>query len=103
MIHQINEIIDILEENEQISHLKINGWLVKYIKNPSHKVIIASLNQNGENIRYINEPSEELQLLAVRNLKYFDHIEGRNVIKYVKSEKAKELYEKIKKVRGIIQ
>jgi hypothetical protein len=49
----------------------------------------------------IKNPSEELQIEFVRNLKNSHY--NRFVYDYIKSEKALELYKKLKKVHSIIK
>lgn len=76
-----------------------------YIKNPSEEVKLAVVKQDGYTIRYIINPSETVQIKAVKNL-YYDHYDNDyndyfiNI--YIKSEKALELYDKLKSVNKIV-
>lgn len=101
---ELIHILKNLNEKELISEIKSFGWLIKYINKPSYKVKLYSVKQDPYNIRYIHDPSEEIQLIAVRNFNNYNNDYNDQIVKdYIKSTKALELYEKIKKVKGIIK
>jgi hypothetical protein len=68
---------DIFEDEEmQILAVQQNGYIIKYIKEPSEEVKKLAVKQNGIAIKYIDNSSEELQRLAVQqngnSIKYID-------------------------------
>jgi hypothetical protein len=96
--NEITKNINNLNESEQIKIIKNNVHLVSFINNPSEKVQLKVIKNNGYNICYINNPSENVQIKAV---KLFDYNEieietNEYFIYYIKSEKALDLYNKLK-------
>ena len=69
------EVFD--NEDLQLKLVKENGFVIKFIENPSEKIKLEVIKQNGWAIEYIKNPSEELQLAAVkRNSWVIRHIEN---------------------------
>lgn len=91
-----------LSEEDQLKLIKKDYWLIKYINNPTEAVQLASIKILGYIIEVIKNPTEVTQIEAVKNLDYYDDIEDIFVNKYIKSDKAKELYYKLKKMKVII-
>jgi hypothetical protein len=57
----------LLKDKEiQLSAVKQDGHVIKYIKNPSEEIQLAAIKQNGYTIKYIKNPSEEIQLAAIK-------------------------------------
>ena len=53
-------------EEEQLEVVKKDGWMIKYINNPSEQVQLEAVRGWGYTIKYINSPSEQVQLEAVK-------------------------------------
>ena len=49
-----------------LEKVRLNGYAIRYIKNPSLEIQLAAVQQNGYAIKYIENPFEEVQLEAVR-------------------------------------
>jgi hypothetical protein len=99
---KINNINN-LSEDEQIYHIKDHNWIISYIKKPTERVQLAAVKISGWAIENIKEPTELVQIEAINNLDYFEEYEDRLVEKYITSEKAKELYNRLKKVYGVMK
>ena len=54
-------------EEEQLEVVKKDGWMIKYINNPSESVQLESVKNAADAIKYINNPSEKIQLESVKN------------------------------------
>jgi hypothetical protein len=92
-------------EEVQLASIRKHAWAYSYIKNPTNKVSFEILKINGYYIKYIKFSSEEFQLEAVKHFNY-NHINSYNddIVKdYIKSPKAKELYNKLKAAHSIIK
>ena len=68
---RIRLVREILPEEWQIEEnllkiLKIDGWTIKYIKNPTLKMQLEAVKQNGYAIQFIESPPPEVQLEAVK-------------------------------------
>ena len=61
----------------------VSDWVfsIKFINNPSEKVIKLAIKKNKECIRYIKNPTEEIQLAAVK--------ENGEVIKWIENPSKK--------------
>lgn len=92
-----------LSEAKQIELVKKNGYHIAHIKDPSEEVKLAAVKQDGWSIEYIKDPSEEVQIEAVKKLYYYDNYYDYFVKIRIKSDKAKELYFKLKRARDIMK
>lgn len=54
----------------QLTAVKRDGRVIRYINNPSEEVQLASVKQNCRSIRYIKNPSEEVKLIATNQISY---------------------------------
>jgi hypothetical protein len=73
------------------------------VNNPSINVQLAAVNKNVYTIAYIANPSEEAQISAVNFFDYNDANDVAYFVKYITSQKAMDLYYKLKKVNSIIK
>lgn len=98
----------IIPEIVKIKAVSKYGNIIEYINNPSEKLQKISIKENINNIALIKDRSENIQIYTVNliikklnsnNIKTMDNL----VNYYIKSEKAIELYNKTKKVIGIIK
>lgn len=89
----------------QIETVRRNAFNIEFIKEPSEELKLLAVKQNWYAIKYIKNPSEIVQLEAVKNYYsnynkysdfYYKRAEG-----YITSPKAKELYNKLKKMKEI--
>jgi hypothetical protein len=94
--------LDKISKEEQIRILSNNGYIIMGIKNPSLDLCLVAVRETAYAIEYIKNPSEEIQIEAVKNFNY-DVYNDNFVKKHITSNKAKELYEKLKMVKGIIK
>ena len=53
-------------EEEQLAAVKENGFVIRYIVNPSEEVQLAAVKQNVYAIQYIKNQSKVVQLEAVK-------------------------------------
>lgn len=53
-------------ENIQLAAVKEDGLVIQYIKNPSKEAQIEAVKNNGWAIIYINNPSEKIQAEAIK-------------------------------------
>jgi len=53
-------------EENLLKILKIDGWAIQYIKNPTLKMQLEAVKQNGYAIQFIESPPPEVQLEAVK-------------------------------------
>lgn len=99
------KLIDNPSEKVKLAALKINGYHIQYIQNPTEEMKIAAVCQFGFSISYIKDPSEEVQLAAIHNIINYELKDIYDIFieEYITSERVKELYEKLKKVNGIIK
>ena len=44
-----------------------DGLMLRHVKDPSYRTVMAALRQNGEAIRFVNAPSEEMVMTALRS------------------------------------
>jgi hypothetical protein len=56
----------VFSEEEKKSVVQQNGYVIRYIDNPSEEVKRLAVKQNGRVIYYIENPSEEVKRLAVK-------------------------------------
>jgi flagellum-specific peptidoglycan hydrolase FlgJ len=75
-------------EELQIEAIKQDGFFIKYMKNPSVKVRLEAVKQIGYAIKYLTNPSEEEKLAAVR--------QSGDAIKYMKDPSVKIQVEAVK-------
>lgn len=66
-----------MSEAEQLTNVKQENYLIKYIKNPSEKVQLEAVKKDGFAIQYINTPSEAVQLAALK--------QNKDAIYYIKN------------------
>ena len=57
-------------EAVQLASVKQDGYDLRFIKKPSEKVQLAAVNQNGYAVDYIKKPSDKVQLFAVKQYGY---------------------------------
>lgn len=75
--YDVEDTINFESEEVQLKIVNQEGWMIKYIDNPSEKVKRAAVENNVFAIEYIDELSEELQLMAVQQDDY--------VFRYIKN------------------
>ena len=90
---RIRLVREILPEEWQIEEnllkiLKIDGWTIKYIKNPTLKMQLEAVKQNGYAIQFIESPPPEVQLEAVKRNGW--------AIQYIKNPTAEMQLEAVK-------
>jgi hypothetical protein len=98
---------NVFNEDELKELLIKNGSIIKYIKNPSEQLQFIAVKNYPQGIVYIENPSEKLQITAVKNLikagksnNISNKLHVYNdlfVMMYIKSQKALELYEQLKR------
>lgn len=81
----------------------MNYISVADINKLSESELLLVLTDNVYCIKSIKNPSESLQRYAAKNMKFYDKIDDRIVEKYIKIESIREVYYKMKRVRGIIK
>jgi hypothetical protein len=69
------EYLNVASLKVQLETVKENGWLIKFIKNPSSQVQLEAVKQNCYSVKFIDNPSLEVLLLAycteeAKNKKY---------------------------------
>jgi hypothetical protein len=93
--------INNMSEDDQINYV-IRKWLnIRYIQNPSEKVQLAAIKKEIASIIYINKPTELVQIEVVNNFNFnfnYDYF----IKEYITSDRAKELYKKMKKAHMVI-
>jgi hypothetical protein len=93
-----------LSEAERIEFVKRNGLNIKYIENPTKELQLIAVRDYGFTIKYIVDASEEVQIEAVRNFYYVSLVDLELFVEmHIKSEKARELFNKMIMVREIIK
>lgn len=101
---KINELFKRFTDDELIMIIKEHVDILRNLLEPSEKVKLAIIKFDGFNIKYIKNPSEELQLKAVQNFKSGNiSFQSEFVNKYIKSQKARELFNKLNNMHKIIK
>lgn len=95
-----------LSEEEQVKYVSSYGGYIMHIKNPSEKVQLYAIKYGMARIEDIKNPTEKVQIEYINGLYYnalfYDDYE-EIINNYITSDKAKELYCKLKITSGIIK
>jgi hypothetical protein len=65
--------------------------------------LLLLMKSNPYHIKNIANPSESVQRACVENIRYYDNIDDKIVDVDITIESIREIYYKMKKVRGIIK
>ena len=64
-----------------LEKVKLDGWAIQFIENPSVEVQLAAVRQNGCSIMHIDNPPLEVQLAAVqRNGRAIYYIKNPSIV-----------------------
>jgi hypothetical protein len=99
---EFENIFNNLNKDNQINYLIERPWYLKYIDNSLYDIQLTLIKVSGYNIVFIPEPSEDIQMEAVRNF-HFTWTDDHFLSEYIVSQKAVDLYFKLKKARDIIK
>jgi hypothetical protein len=99
-----SSVVEIISEESQMSIVKNNPTDIHYIKNTTEKVQLEVIKIDSSYMYFIKKPFESVQIEAVKNLDY-KYIKDNAIYvkKYITSQKALELYEKLKNAHKIIK
>ena len=64
--NQVQQVSKYFGDDLWKAAVKENGYVIRYIANPSEAMQLAAVEQNGLAIDYIKNPSEEVQVAAVK-------------------------------------
>jgi len=87
----------------QLAAVRKSGIAIRYILNPCEEAQLVAVNKGGWILANINNPSEKVQLAAVKNFNYNGGDYDEFVKKFINSEKALELYKRLKNANSIIR
>jgi hypothetical protein len=88
---------------EQKCAIMIDAYNIENISDPSFELRLLAIQKNYMCLEYISNRSEEEEMEAVKHIKYYDLEDDAFVNVCIKSKRAKELYEKLKRMRNIIK
>jgi hypothetical protein len=96
-LKSINNIDDL------IRFVNSTGQFCQYIDVCSEQLKMELIKRSSYYIWHIINPSTEIQTEVVKGFKYYDDGDDITMRRNIRSVKARKLYYKLKKVRGVIK
>lgn len=89
----INEYNNLMEQYS-LELIKKNGYLIRFIENPSEEIQLEAVRQNPMDILYIKHPTEKVQIEAVR--------QDASIINYIDSPTEKVQIEAVRQDGSVV-